>query len=71
MGVQIPPRVPKDFFWNENVSYIESNFVMADLMRCDAGAHIAQSVEHYLGKVEVSGSSPVVGSIFLRKKMVK
>ena len=27
-------------------------------------AHIAQEVEHFLGKEEVSGSSPDVGSIF-------
>ena len=27
-------------------------------------AHIAQSVELFLGKEEVTGSSPVVGSIF-------
>ena len=26
-------------------------------------AHIAQSVEHFLGKEEVTGSSPVVGSL--------
>ena len=26
-------------------------------------AHIAQSVEHFLGKEEVTGSNPVVGSI--------
>ena len=26
-------------------------------------AHIAQTVEHFLGKEEVTGSSPVVGSI--------
>ena len=25
-------------------------------------AHIAQTVEHFLGKEEVTGSSPVVGS---------
>ena len=25
-------------------------------------AHIAQSVEHFLGKEEVTGSSPVMGS---------
>jgi hypothetical protein len=30
-------------------------------------AHIAQSVEHFLGKEEVTGSIPVVG---LRKKQV-
>ena len=28
------------------------------------GAHIAQLVEHALGKGEVIGSSPIVGSIF-------
>ncbi len=28
-------------------------------------AHIAQSVEHFLGKEEVTGSSPVVGSRLL------
>ncbi len=27
-------------------------------------AHIAQSVEHFLGKEEVTGSNPVMGSIF-------
>ena len=26
-------------------------------------AHIAQTVEHFLGKEEVTGSSPVVGSM--------
>ena len=30
-------------------------------------AHVAQSVEHFLGKEEVIGSSPIVGSIFLNK----
>ena len=29
-------------------------------------AHIAQSVEHFLGKEEVTGSNPVVGSKDLR-----
>ena len=29
-------------------------------------AHIAQSVEHFLGKEEVTGSIPVVGSMVLR-----
>jgi hypothetical protein len=27
------------------------------------GAHVAQSVEHVLGKDEVTGSNPVVGSM--------
>jgi hypothetical protein len=29
-------------------------------------AHVAQSVEHFLGKEEVMGSIPVVGSLFIR-----
>ena len=28
-------------------------------------AHIAQSVEHFLGKEEVTGSNPVMGSSFI------
>jgi hypothetical protein len=28
-------------------------------------AHIAQEVEHFLGKEEVTGSTPVVGSRFI------
>ena len=31
-------------------------------------AHIAQSVEHFLGKEEVTGSNPVMGSLLLYKK---
>ena len=40
-------------------------FFMAQLMLAiDAGdAHVAQLVEHVLGKDEVTGSTPVVGSI--------
>ncbi len=33
-------------------------------------AHVAQPVEHILGKDEVSGSSPLVGSIFYKKLFV-
>jgi hypothetical protein len=28
-------------------------------------AHIAQSVEHFLGKEEVTGSNPVMGSMLM------
>jgi hypothetical protein len=31
----------------------------------EIGAHVAQSVEHFLGKEEVTGSIPVVGSMIL------
>ena len=34
-----------------------------DCHPCFYEAHIAQSVEHFLGKEEVTGSNPVVGSI--------
>ena len=34
---------------------------------CDSSAaHVAQSVEHVLGKDEVTGSIPVVGSILIK-----
>ena len=33
-------------------------------------AHVAQSAEHFLGKEEVTGSNPVVGSITLRIRLV-
>ena len=33
-------------------------------MMGQAFAHIAQSVEHFLGKEEVTGSNPVMSSIF-------
>ena len=32
-------------------------------LQVEAAAHVAQSVEHFLGKEEVPGSSPGVGSI--------
>ena len=31
-------------------------------MNKDGNAHVAQSVEHFLGKGEVTGSNPVAGS---------
>ena len=35
-------------------------------------AHIAQSVEHFLGKEEVTGSNPVMGSTFrVRRGVVR
>ena len=39
----------------------ESRFPLQPQQMCDA--HVAQSVEHFLGKEEVTGSIPVVGSI--------
>ena len=40
-----------------HVVHLAGNFLSSER------AHIAQSVEHFLGKEEVTGSSPVVGSI--------
>ena len=34
-------------------------------------AHIAQSVEHFLGKEEVTGSSPVMGSKLNEGRYIK
>jgi hypothetical protein len=34
---------------------------------CKLRAHVAQSVEHFLGKEEVTGSSPVVGFTLIRR----
>ena len=36
----------------------------APRMKGQAFAHIAQSVEHFLGKEEVTGSNPVMSSMF-------
>ncbi len=36
---------------------------------CFLNAHIAQSVEQFLGKEEVTGSNPVVGSTVKRAKL--
>ena len=33
-------------------------------------AHVAQEVEHFLGKEEVTGSSPVVGSSAIKIMLV-
>ena len=33
-----------------------------------AFAHIAQSVEHFLGKEEVTGSNPVMSSMYLQRR---
>ena len=34
-------------------------------------AHVAQSVEHVLGKDEVTGSIPVVGSIYKNETVLR
>ena len=36
-------------------------------LKSSSFAHIAQSVEHFLGKEEVTGSNPVMSSIFSEK----
>ncbi len=41
----------------------ESRFPLQNLKWGLPNAHVAQTVEHFLGKEEVTGSSPVVGSI--------
>ena len=46
--------------------YIISVSQISDCTQMVLRAYIAQSVEHVLGKDEVIGSSPIVGSIFLK-----
>ena len=43
--------------WNKTLSLSS-----IDLLWNIMDAHIAQSVEHFLGKEEVTGSNPVMGS---------
>ena len=65
MGVQVPLRAPSvgvpEAAEVERMARIIDMVWMISLV-----AHIAQSVEHVLGKDEVSGSSPDVGSIVYR-----
>ena len=44
--------------FNKNLSFFDPEFM-------NIYAHIAQSVEHFLGKEEVTGSNPVMGYISL------
>ena len=37
----------------------------SNVVRMNVGAHVAQSVERILGKDEVTGSNPVVGSMLI------
>jgi hypothetical protein len=43
------------YIFNKNLSFFDPEFM-------NIYAHIAQSVEHFLGKEEVTGSSPVMSS---------
>ncbi len=43
----------------------ESRFPLIISLCGNTWAHVAQSVEHFLGKEEVTGSIPVVGSNFI------
>ena len=50
--------------WGMSSDYTTSRFsVFLPLRIQNLQAHVAQSVEHFLGKEEVTGSNPVVGSI--------
>ena len=53
----IPITRSIDRAWDADIRRVES---IAGFVK---GAHVAQSVEHVLGKDEVTGSIPVVGSI--------
>jgi hypothetical protein len=45
-----------------SIPITRSRFCSEENLRIGKIAHIAQSVEHFLGKEEVTGSIPVVGS---------
>ena len=47
---------------------VESGGYKSVLKSDSKGAHVAQSVEHVLGKDEVSGSIPLVGSMSSRSE---
>ena len=73
LGVQVPPRVPKNRIFSR--PGFDKRGVKVYIIYLSRGktaakghqrAYIAQSVEHVLGKDEVIGSSPIVGSIFLK-----
>ena len=42
----------------------DAGSIPAARSKLEAGAHIAQLVEHFLGKEEVTGSNPVMSSMF-------
>ena len=70
MGVQVPPRAPFFLvFLLQGICNSRHGMYIPCSGLCfvfeEPGAHIAQLVEHILGKDEVTGSSPVVGSIFI------
>jgi hypothetical protein len=48
---------------DEKMEVVAKSKCNPDFLRAGLPAHIAQSVEHFLGKEEVTGSNPVVGSI--------
>ncbi len=52
----------RELRWFESAT-AHSNCVCQRCLNTRVRAHIAQSVEHFLGKKEVIGSSPIVGSI--------
>ena len=57
--------------WGMSSDYTTSRFsVFLPLRIQNLQAHVAQSVEHFLGKEEVTGSNPVVGSITSRIRLL-
>jgi hypothetical protein len=62
------PRTPESTIYqdrDEGVyenNYLKQSHVFSHRVRDFYSAHVAQSVEHFLGKEEVIGSNPIVGS---------
>ena len=65
MWVRFPSPAPKNRIDRLNVVIEKLMFIWIE-SRSENGivAHIAQSVEHFLGKEEVTGSNPVMSSTF-------
>ena len=63
--VRFPPSAPlgTPFFWRVRQDADLFFAVMEDGRNALAHAHVAQSVEHFLGKEEVTGSIPVMSTI--------
>ena len=51
------------FLTQENAGGVRGGLAICRTMLLDVFAHVAQSAEHFLGKEEVSGSIPLMGSI--------
>jgi hypothetical protein len=62
LGPEAKPSAPCSFFKSEKSGGCGILSFFSDLVRRLAMAHVAQLAEHVLGKDEVIGSIPIMGS---------